>query len=191
MGNYRFLKRAWAFVTSNKESGCRDLVTADVEPTEVKRALNKAIHKIGDDIEHLRLNTPISTMMELLNTIGDKAVSRDTVEKFALILAPFAPHLAEEIWERLGNKAPVSLAGWPEYDPALIQDDLVTVVIQVGGKKRATIEVPPAIGEEDLKAKVTEAMASTPYKLAGGERLITVFNTGTKVPRLVNVVPGA
>ncbi len=190
MGNYRFLKRAWAFVTANKDSGIRDVVVEDAEPLEVKRALNKAIHKIGDDIEHLRLNTPISTMMELLNAIGDKPVSRDTIEKFSLILSPFAPHLAEEMWERIGNQAPASLVGWPEYDPALIQDDVVTVVIQVGGKKRATIEVPPAISEEDLKAKVIEAMASTQYAIGEGERFITVFNTGTKIPRLVNVVPG-
>jgi hypothetical protein len=67
----------------------------------------------------------------------------------------------------------------------------VTVVIQVGGKKRATIEVAPTISEDDLKVRVVEAMAPTQYKLEGSERLITVFNTGTKVPRLVNVVPGA
>jgi leucyl-tRNA synthetase len=190
-GNYRFLKRAWAFATSNKDSGFRDVVAVDAEPIEVRRALNKAIHKIGDDIEHLRLNTPISTMMELLNTIGDKPVSRDTLEKFTLILAPFAPHVAEEIWERIGNQAPASLVSWPAYDPALIQDEFVTVVIQVGGKKRATIEVAPTISEDDLKVRVVEAMAPTQYKLEGSERLITVFNTGTKVPRLVNVVPGA
>lgn len=189
MGNYRFLKRAWAFVTTNRDSGIRDVVSADAEPVEVKRALNKAIHKIGDDIEHLRLNTPISTMMELLNTIGDKPVCVDTLEKFCLILAPFAPHLAEEMWERLGKQAPASLVAWPAYDPELIRDELVTVVIQVGGKKRATIDVAPTIGEEDLKNLVLEAMSSTPYKLVGGERFITVFNTGTRIPRLVNVVP--
>jgi leucyl-tRNA synthetase len=190
MGNYRFLKRAWAFVTANRDNGARDVVAVDAEPVEVRRALNKAIQKVGDDIEHLRLNTPISTMMELLNTIGDKPVCLDTLEKFCLILAPFAPHLSEEMWERLGKQAPVSLVEWPEYDPELIRDELVTVVIQVGGKKRATLEVPPTIEEQELKSKVIEAMSSTPYKFVGGERFITVFNTGTRIPRLVNVVPG-
>jgi leucyl-tRNA synthetase len=114
----------------------------------------------------------------------------DTLEKFCLILAPFAPHLSEEMWERLGKQAPVSLVEWPEYDPELIRDELVTVVIQVGGKKRATLEVPPTIEEQELKSKVIEAMSSTPYKFVGGERFITVFNTGTRIPRLVNVVPG-
>jgi hypothetical protein len=70
-----------------------------------------------------------------------------------------------------------------------VQDDVVTVVIQIGGKKRATVEVSPSIAEVDLKAKVIEAMAGTAYKVGAGDKFITVFNTGTKVPRLVNVLP--
>jgi leucyl-tRNA synthetase len=127
-------------------------------------------------------------MMELLNAISDKPVSKVTLEIFALLLAPFAPHLAEELWERLGNPSPVSLAAWPEYDAALVVDDLVTVVIQIAGKKRATMEVAPIIDEEDLKQRVIEAMHETNYQVKPQDRFITVYNPGTKVPRLVNVI---
>ncbi len=188
-GNFRFLKRSFSFVAGSGETGIRDVVAPDAEPTEVKRAVHKMVKKIGEDIDALRFNTPISTMMEFLNTVGDKSVSRETLEKFVLVLAPFAPHLSEEMWERLGNKAPVSLAQWPSFDPAMTQDDVVTVVIQIGGKKRATIEVAPNIAEADLKAAVIAAMVGTAYKVGDGDRFITVFNTGTKIPRLVNVLP--
>lgn len=187
-GNFRFLKRSFSFVAGSGETGTREVVAADAEPTEVKRAVHKMVKKIGEDIDALRFNTPISTMMEFLNTVGDKPVSRETLESFVLVLAPFAPHLSEELWERLGSKAPVSLAQWPTFDPAMTQDDVVTVVIQIGGKKRATIEVAPNIGEADLKAAVIAAMVGTAYKVGDGDRFITVFNTGTKIPRLVNVL---
>lgn len=190
-GNQRFLRRAFAFVTGGAESGVRDCVAADVEPEEVKRAAHKIVKKIGEDLDALHFNTPISTMMEFLNTVGDKPVSRETLERFVLVLSPFAPHLAEELWERLGNQAPASNASWPIFDPALVQDAVVTVVIQIGGKKRATVDVAPTIGEDELKAKIIETMASTAYKVGASDRFITVFNTGTKIPRLVNVLPSA
>ncbi len=188
MGNYRFLKRCWAFVTSNKDSGFRDLVDEGVESLEVKKVLHKAIQKVGDDIEGLRFNTSISTMMELLNAITDKPVSKKTLDVVTLLLAPLAPHTAEELWERLGNTSCASLSSWPTYDPALVKDDVVTVVIQIGGKKRATVDVAPDITDQDLKACVVSAMAGTAYKVTDANRFITVFNPGTKIPRLVNVL---
>lgn len=187
-GNARFLRRSFNLVVGGKESGFRDVVGADAEAPEIKKALNKAIKKIGEDLEALHFNTPISTLMELLNTIGDKPVSKDTLERFTLVLSPFAPHLAEELWERLGNRAPASLAPWPVFDPAQVVDDVVTVVIQVLGKKRATIEVSPTIAEGDLKSAVIAAMAGTAYKASENDRFITVYNPGTTVPRLVNVI---
>lgn len=188
-GNHRFLRRAFTFVTGGAESGVRETVAVEVEAEENRRAIHKVVKKIGEDLEGLRFNTPISTMMEFLNTVGDKPVSRDTLEKFVAVLCPFAPHLAEELWERLGHTEAASLSPWPTFDPALVQDDVVTLVIQIGGKKRATVEVSPSIAEADLKAKVIEAMAGTAYKVGAGDRFITVFSTGTKIPRLVNVLP--
>jgi leucyl-tRNA synthetase len=190
-GNHRFLRRAFAFVTGGADTGVRETVAPQAEGEEIRRAIHKVIKKIGEDLEGLRFNTPISTMMEFLNTVGDKPVSQETLEKFVGVLCPFAPHLAEELWERLGHSSAASLSPWPSFDPALVQDDVVTVVIQIGGKKRATVEVSPSIDEHDLKAKVIEAMVGTAYKVGAGDRFITVFNTGTKVPRLVNVLPQA
>jgi leucyl-tRNA synthetase len=187
-GNARFLRRSFNLVAGGSETGFREVVSEEVEAPAIKKALNKAIKKISEDLEGLHFNTPISTMMELLNTIGDKPVSKDTLQKFTLLLCPFAPHLAEELWERLGHTSSCALAPWPVFDPAHVVDDVVTVVIQIGGKKRATIDVPPSIAEAELKAKVVEAMEGSPYKVSAADRFITVFNPGTKVPRLVNVI---
>lgn len=187
-GNARFLRRAFQLVTGGKDAGFRDVVPLEAEPVEVRKGINKAVKKIIDDIEALHLNTPISTLMELLNTIGDKPVSKETLEKFTLVLSPFAPHLSEELWERLGNQAPASNATWPTFDPAFVVDDVVTVVIQILGKKRATVDVAPSIDEDGLKAAVMAAMVGTQYVISPDDRFITVFNPGTKVPRLVNVI---
>lgn len=187
-GNQRFLRRLYSFVTGGKESGFRDVVADDVEDREIKKAVHKAVKKVGEDLEALHFNTPISTMMELLNFVADKQVSKRTLEAFTLILAPFAAHLAEELWERLGNAAPVARAAWPLYDAGLVVDDVVTVVIQIAGKKRATIDVAAAVGEEELRAAVIAAMAGTAYKVSDGDKFITVRNPQTKSPKLVNVI---
>lgn len=187
-GNVRFLRRVFAFVTGGRPQGFRDVVAADAEGMDVKRAMHKAIKKVGEDIDALHFNTPISTLMELINSLGDKPVSKETLEHFTLILAPYAPHLCEELWERLGHTTSVGLAAWPTYDQALVVDDVVTVVIQILGKKRATIEVSPSIADTDLHAAVVEAMKETPYAVTAADRFITVYNPGTKVPRLVNVI---
>ena len=190
IGTYRFLKRLWALVTASRDSGIRDVVSPEQEPIEVKRALHKAIKKVGSDIDQLSFNTAISTMMELLNAIGDKPVSKETLESFTLLASPFAPHLAEEMWQRLGHATSAGLAAFPTFELALTQDDVVTVVVQIAGKKRATLEVSPSIEEAKLKALVIEAMAGTAYNVGEGDKFITVYNPGTKVPRLVNVVVG-
>ncbi len=187
-GNVRFLRRVFAFVTGGRSTGTRDVVALDAEAIDVKRAVHKAIKKVGEDIEALHFNTPISTLMELINYISEKPVSKETLEHFTRILAPYAPHVCEELWERLGHATSVGLADWPTYDPALVVDNVVTVVIQILGKKRATIEVSPSIADGELHAAVVEAMRDTPYKVGLEDRFITVYNPGTKVPRLVNVI---
>lgn len=187
-GNVRFLRRAYAFVVGDNEQGFREVVSLEQESSDVKKAIHKAVKKVTEDIEALSCNTPISTMMELLNTVGDKDVSKDTLEKFVLILCPFAPHLAEELWERLGNQTAASVSPWPEFNPTYLADDVVTVVIQIAGKKRATVEVSPSIDEATLRSRVAEVMSSTAYPVKASDRFITVYKPGTKVPRLVNVI---
>ncbi len=188
-GSIRFLRRAYSYVTGAKDSGCRNVVAFVDEPKEVTAAIHKAIKKIGEDIDNLHFNTPISTMMELLNTLGDKPVSKESLEAFVLILSPFAPHLAEELWERLGHGPSVGLQPWPEYNPDVVVDDIVTVVIQITGKKRETIDVAPSIGDEELKQQVVSVMSGTNYPVKPSDRFIIVRKPGSTAPRLVNVIP--
>lgn len=188
-GSIRFLRRVYGYVTGGKESGYRDVVASADEPKEVSTAIHKAIKKIGEDIEALHFNTPISTMMELLNSLGDKPISKESLDAFVLMLSPFAPHLAEELWERLGHHPSVGLAKWPEYDPSLVVDDVATVVIQITGKKRETIDVAPSIQDEELKQKIVATMAGTNYEVKVEDRFIIVRKPGSSVPRLVNVIP--
>ncbi len=188
MGIYRFLRRSWVFVTENKDEGVRAVVVEAEESRDVQRELQRVIKKVGEETEGMRFNTAISAMMEFLNAVSDKPVAKRTLEKFALILAPYAPHLAEEFWQRLGHAESLSAAPWPDYDQSLLTVESVTVVIQVNGKKRGLIEVSASISEADLTLAIIAKMAATEHQVTEKDRFITVFQFGTKTPRLVNVI---
>ena len=126
--------------------------------------------------------------MELLNLLGEKPVSKFSLEAFVQMLSPFAPHLSEELWERLGNEPSVGLAPWPNFDPALVVDDVVTVVIQISGKKRGAIDVDPSISDSELQREVVAAMQGTQYEVLPSDKFIIVRKPGSTAPRLVNVV---
>lgn len=189
-GNFRFLKRAWQFVTENRDAGVRDTVPEESEDRAVKRAIHLLVKRVSHDIERLEFNTAIAAMMEFLNEVGLQGVSKGTLERFVLVLSPFAPHMAEECWERLGAKDSVAKAQWPSWDESLLAVDTVTVVIQVNGKKRGVIEVSPSIEESALREQIVSAMAGTNFPVKGSDRIITVYHPGTKTPRLVNVLAG-
>ena len=150
VGVSRFVNRIWNFVSSRK------IVPKPQDETSAK-VLNKAAHEIGKDISDLELNTGVSGMMKLLNALEDEArdkdfVSNETVSSLALILAPFAPHLAEEIWMNiLKNKTSIHLETWPSYDPKLNEDDLVALIMQVNGRMRDTTQVKKGLSEEEAK----------------------------------------
>jgi leucyl-tRNA synthetase len=187
-GNFRFLKKAWTFVTDNRESGIRDIVPDGQDSLVALKAINRVVKKVTHDIEGLEFNTAISSMMEFLNTVGGESVSKSTLEKFVLILSPFAPHIGEELWERLGHSKTLAYEAWPTFDEKLLQEETVVVVIQIDGKKRALIEAPADISQETLNKAVVEKMAGTDYKVTLEDRFITVFRSGTSVPKLVNVL---
>lgn len=191
MGIHRFLKRSHTFVTNGSLTGIRETIPETEESRDVIRAVNKAIKKVGEDYEEMRFNTAISSMMELLNFLVNEKVSKSTLEKFALILAPSAPHLAEELWERLGHTKTLAYEAFPTYDESALVVDTVPVVIQVNGKKRGLIEVSPQIDEASLKSAVIQKMSTTEFKVAEGDRFITVVQPGTKTPKLVNVIAKA
>lgn len=150
-GVSNFLSRCFKFF-GNKEN-----ITSESEDNAVLKELHKSIKKVGEDIEALRFNTAISQLMILNNTCIKKgSVTKTTAENFTKLLAPFAPHAAEEIWSLLGHSETLAYEDWPKYDPELAKDDLVTIAIQVNGKTRDTLDVAPDIAKEEFLAQAKE-----------------------------------
>lgn len=185
VGNQRFLKRVWTWVQEYAQGNKK---FADADSDKVKRAVNLVSKRVGNDIKAFGFNTAISAMMEFINEVYAEEISKPSLEKFVLLLSPFAPHIAEELWQSLGHKKSLAYEAWPSYDEALLKTEKTTVVIQIGGKKRATLEVDIGISESELKAQVINLMASTNYKVSEHDQFFTVFQAGNKIPRLVNVV---
>ena len=188
MGNYRFLRKAWNFVTDNREDGIRETVESSAEENEIVFALHTAIKKVSEDLELFQFNTSLAALMEFVNQVGGKAVSRETLRSFVLLLAPLAPHLAEELWSRLGESGSVALANWPSYDPARLVVNSIQLVVQVNGKKRAVVEVAAAADEDAAESVVREQLKDTAYSCLDGDRFIFVKAPDTKQLRLVNVI---
>ncbi len=140
-GVTRFLERAWRLMV-NEEGRLSSTVVGTVPPLEQQRLLHQTIKKVTEDIEALRFNTAISQMMVFTNEMTKaEQRSRALLESFVLILAPFAPHLTEELWEVLGHQPSVSQQPWPIFDPALTVSDRLTIPIQVNGKLRTKLDV--------------------------------------------------
>jgi len=187
-GNFRFLKRIWRFATGDRDSGVRDLIDETNESTDVKRAINLVIKRVTADVEGMQFNTAISAMMEFLNSVGDAPISKPTLERLILILSPFAPHICEELWQRIGHAESLAYESWPTFDQGALAVATVSVVVQVMGKKRALVEVATECSEDQLKAAVSAALIGTDYKIGPNDKFITVYQAGTKTPRLVNIV---
>lgn len=150
-GVHRFLDRVWRMVVDAEEKN--QILTEDVLPESLNKLLHKTIKKVGDDLESLSFNTAISALMILVNEIGSaKVKQRGILKTLTQLLAPLAPHLAEELWQRLGGQGLVALAAWPKYDPALAKDDVVSMGVQVNGKTRGTIEIALTASEDDALA---------------------------------------
>jgi leucyl-tRNA synthetase len=145
---------------------------------EAGSKLHWAIKKVTDDIEALKYNTGIAAMMETLNLFEKEApIPTAALARFAQILAPLAPHLAEEVWERCGMPGSIFRSAWPEYDPALVAGDSVEIVFQVNGKVRGKASLPIGASEQAVK----EAALADPGVRAHTE--------GKSIARVL-VVPG-
>ncbi|MDE3224552.1 MAG: leucine--tRNA ligase, partial [Nitrospirota bacterium] len=151
-GITRFLDRVWRLAIN--EDGALSRAVINAEPAaEQFRILHQTIKKVTGDIEELRFNTAIAQMMVFTNEMTKlEQRPRSLLEPFCLLLAPFAPHLAEELWERLGRQPSVSGQPWPSYDPALIVSERLTIPLQVNGKLRSKIEVAADAGEAEIVA---------------------------------------
>ncbi len=146
--------------------------------------LNQSIKKVGDDIESMKFNTSVSQLMILSNAFGDlPKVPKQAYEIFLRLLAPFAPHITEELWHELGHKTSIHLESWPKYDPANLMSDTVTLAIQIAGKTRGTVTVGRGAGEAEVleaaksKAKIKAYLPETPSK--------TIFVKD----RILNLIP--
>jgi leucyl-tRNA synthetase len=179
-GASRFIGRVWRLVTDNLllvegVEACGDAMPLEGNLKEARRLLHATIKKVTGDIEkRYHFNTAISAVMELVNSLylwkwgnGDKkdktelAVFRASLEGVVLLVSPFAPHLAEELWQRLGHNNPLYLTQWPQYSEAALVTTEMTIIVQVNGKMRAKINVPV-----DSDKVIVEDMAKSDAKVA-------------------------
>jgi len=143
-GVYRFLERVWSLTLECAKN--------EKSSDEAIREIHKLNKKICDDLDKAKFNTPIAAFMEFVNFgYANKNLGKDVLKRMILLLAPFAPHIAEELWERVGGTPSVFNNKYPEYDEKLIKEETITVIVQVNGKLRTTLQVDRNISEEDLK----------------------------------------
>ncbi len=183
-GSARFLKKVWSLTMTAKDN----FIAADQETTEVKKAINLAVKKVTDSLENIRFNTAVSNLMELVNTISGLAVSKETIEKLLILLTPLAPHISEELWSQLGHQQAVALASWPSVNEEFLKEDLVNVVVQVNGKKRALVPQPVQVDDLALKASIIAALADSSYQVSAEAKFITVRDKTSGAPKLVNII---
>ncbi|MFC4035488.1 leucine--tRNA ligase [Streptomyces polygonati] len=184
VGQYRLLQRLWRNVV---DEATGEVTVVDTEPDEqTLRALHKTIDGVNGDLADLRFNTAIAKITELNNHLTRTvagAVPRSVAEPLVLLIAPLAPHIAEELWTRLGHSGSLAHHAFPVADPALARDESVTCVVQVKGKVKARLEVAPTISDADLEA----AALADPAVVAalGGAAVRKVI---VRAPKLVNIV---
>ncbi len=174
-GVFRFLKKFWKLF-ENRTEGAADKAAMKV--------LHQTIKKITDDIERFSFNTAVSTFMICVNDLsGMESVSVEVLEKLAVLIAPFAPHIAEELYHQLGHEESVCVAEWPEYDPQMLVQDSFTYPVSFNGKMRFTLELPVGISQEEAVAAVKADRVGQKW-LDGKEPKRVIF-----VPnKIINVV---
>ena len=149
-GISRFLGKVWRLVYAEHNDRAIDL-SAEPLPDELLRRLQKSIRKVGEDTENLKFNTAIAEMMVLVNELQKaRCNNREAVETLLVLLSPYAPHIAEELWEASGHNESISLEPFPSYDPKLVEERVVTIAVQVNGKLRGTFTAPAKSPKEML-----------------------------------------
>ncbi|MFB7936033.1 leucine--tRNA ligase [Streptomyces sp. NPDC127049] len=183
VGQYRLLQRLWRNIV---DEATGEVTVADTTPDDdTLRALHKAIDGVSQDMAAMRFNTAIAKITELNNHLTKVGgpLSRPVAEQLVLLVAPLAPHIAEELWHRLGHTDSVVHQDFPVADPAYVVDETVTCVVQIKGKVKARLEVSPSISDADLEAL---ALADPHVVTAlGGAEIRKVI---VRAPKLVNIV---
>jgi leucyl-tRNA synthetase len=162
VGPFRFLQRVWRLVV-NEATGDTVVTESDVDPVTL-RQLHRTIDGVRSDMDGLRINTAIAKLIELTNTataIGPGTLPRALVEPLVLMISPFAPHLAEELWHRLGHADSLAYEPFPVADPALLVAEAVTYPVQVNGKVRGRVEVSPDASDDEVRSAALAAISST------------------------------
>jgi leucyl-tRNA synthetase len=181
-----FLDRVWRMIVNDRAETLElNAAARDVPPTDEQlRVLHKTIKAVTNDIEGMAFNTAIARMMEFTNYFTKQDPRPVAVLRpFILLLSPFAPHIAEELWELLGHKTTLAYELWPTYDEALTKDDVIEVPVQINGKLRNTIQVPAGASKEEL-----EAAARTDVRVASQLDGKTIAKVVVVPGRMVNFV---
>ncbi|MCG6948865.1 MAG: leucine--tRNA ligase [Acidobacteria bacterium] len=185
-GVNRFLQRVWRLAVDEKSGNLNPKLTdraASTEP-ELERCLHKTIKKVTSDTETLQMNTAIAQMMIFTNdATSASTLPLEIVGAFLRLLSPYAPHLCEELWQRLGKEELIAHAAWPSWDPELARDETITIVVQVNGKKRDELQVDRETAKEDLE-RLALASENAQRFLDGKEPKKVIVVPG----RLVNIV---
>ncbi len=197
-GSFRFLNRIWKLVhdrlTMIQNAGLPDLDLLTAEERNLRRSVHKTIRKVTEDLEErFHFNTAIASVMELLNILQPAeyssaqfpAVMKEALQNVIILISPFVPHMAEELWQRLGNFTPLTQTAWPDYDQSAVIDEELLVVVQVNGKLRSKITVAAGTGEEEVKA-----LALADEKIAQFILGMTVRKVICVQGKLVNIVVG-
>ena len=179
-GVHRFLRKFWKLFF-DRDDFC--VSEEKATPAELK-ALHKLIGKAQDDIEHFSFNTTVSAFMIAVGELTDLGCNkREILEPLLIVLSPFAPHIAEELWEMLGHKESISFASYPVYNPAFTVEDSVTYPVQFNGKMRFLIELPKSLGREEVEAAVRADANTVKYLQGAAIRKVIV------VPgKIINIV---
>ncbi len=198
-GGFRFLNRVWKLVHGtlplHVHAAPLDTAALSEEGRGLRRAVHKTIRKVTEDLdERFHFNTAIAAIMELVNTLQafepknhpvNAPVLKEALESVVLLLAPFVPHVAAELWEALGHGDGVEQAGWPPFDPSVAADEELLVVVQVNGKLRGKITVPVSAGESEVKDAALTDVRVKPFLEGKSVRKI-IYVPG----KLVNIVAG-
>jgi len=155
-GVTRFLDRAWRLMIDD-DGAVSAALTDDAPAPDGERVLHQTVKKVTEDLDALKFNTAIAQLMVFVNEMTklDRRPRR-LIEPFVLLLSPFAPHVCEELWRRLGHAGSLAYAPWPTWDPAMVVEDEVTVAVQVNGKLRATLTFPRGADRDAVHAAAME-----------------------------------
>ncbi|MCH7721118.1 MAG: class I tRNA ligase family protein [Planctomycetes bacterium] len=185
-GLFKLLNRVWRLVVDEQTDSLSPALCDDEPGDEVTRCLHKTIKKIGADVEQFKFNTAIAAMFDFVNTITPcEKRPRSVIGPFVLLLAPFAPHIAEELWQRLGHDESLTYQPWPEYDEALACDEQVEIAVQINGKLRSRVTV-----DTDADRAACEAAARADSRIGELIEGKTVRKVIVVPGRLVNIIVG-